>query len=293
MFETIGIILKQQDPRIAPNLQKLAAYLHTDGRQAFVEEDSGEAYPDCNLPRLEADELARQCDLVIAMGGDGTMLQAARLLAEFDVPLVGINLGRLGFLTDITPVRLEQTLDAILAGEYKEERRFMLHAAAYRGERFLCDAIAFNDVVVHKWNMTHLFTYSTHINGQLVSIQRADGLIVSTPTGSTAYALSGGGPLLHPSLNVILLVSICPHSLSNRPIGIDADSHLEIILPPDQPTTKVQMSCDGDPCQTLFAGDRVIIKKHHHVRMLHPMDYDLYAMWRAKLSWGKDVDLTG
>jgi NAD+ kinase len=290
VFSSIGLILKQGDPRIAHTLRELSAYLHAKGLQVFVEENCVDACADVVLPTLSLAQLSVRCDLIIAIGGDGTMLQAARTVAHERACLLGINLGRLGFLTDIVPERLHEDLGPVLDGEYFEEERFLIQAEAYRGTRWLCEAVAFNDVVIHKWNMTHLFTYTTHINGHLLSSQRADGLIVSTPTGSTAYALSGGGPLLHPGLNALLLVSMCPHSLSNRPIVLDGDSIVEVFLPPDQPCVKAQMTCDGEPCQTLSAGDRIVIKKHRYIRLVHPLNYDHYARWRAKLSWARELD---
>jgi NAD+ kinase len=291
VFSAIGLILKQGDLRVTQTLYELNARLRARGLEIFVAHESAPACADLDVPALSMEQLGTRCDLIIAIGGDGTMLEAARTVVHDRVCLLGINLGRLGFLTDITPECLDEHLEPVLDGAYFEEERFLIRAEAFRGTRWLCESVAFNDVVIHKWNMTHLFTYTTHINGQLLSSQRADGLIVSTPTGSTAYALSGGGPLLHPGLNALLLVSVCPHSLSNRPIVLDGDSIVEIFLPLEQPRMKAQMTCDGVPCQTLNAGDRIVIKKHRYIRLLHPLNYDHYARWRAKLSWAKEVEL--
>ncbi|MCP4699949.1 MAG: NAD(+) kinase [Gammaproteobacteria bacterium] len=286
MFTTIGLITKCQDKRVGDTLYTLIHYLHQHKRSMLIETESAAAWPAHGLRVADCAELGAECNLIIVIGGDGTILKAARLLAQHDVRLLGINLGRLGFLADILPYEIIEYLDIILGGRFLEEKRFLLHAEVIRGTECLCESEALNDVVIHKWNMAHMLAYATNINNQFVSNQRADGVIISSPTGSTAYALSEGGPLMHPSLNALLLVSICPHTLSNRPIVIDGDSVVEISLLSEQ---KIEgaMTCDGILCQALLPGDRIVIRKSHGIRLIHPHGHNHYDTLRAKLHWGK------
>jgi len=230
-----------------------------------------------------------KCDLVIVVGGDGTLLKAARLLVDMDVRILGINLGRLGFLTDVSRHEMEARLDEIFAGRFQEESRFLLRAVVVRNGEETMHGDALNDVVLQKWNVARLIQFDTHIDGLFVTTQRADGLIVSTPTGSTAYALSGGGPILHPSLNAIALVPICPHTLSNRPIVVDAMSTVEIVVCDGQQTS-AQLTFDGQTASALEPGDRVVIRrKDRPVRLIHPPDHDYFATLRTKLHWAKEM----
>jgi NAD+ kinase len=235
---------------------------------------------------LSLPEMGRCCSLVVVVGGDGTLLHAARAMAQFDMPLVGINLGRLGFLVDILPKDIEARLERILAGEYEEEARHMLVASIYDQVLGTGECLALNDVVVHKWNPARMIELETYIDGVFVNAQRSDGIIVSTPTGSTAYALSGGGPLLHPTLDVVALVPICPHTLSNRPLVVAADSTIEIrIAEGDRDQAKV--TCDGLTAPNLNSLSRVYVKKAPwSARLLHPKGHDHYKILRAKLGWG-------
>lgn len=274
MFKSIGVIAKRDHIHIKEYLCKVLSFLHKRDLNIF------------NLnSKAEIETLGGNCDLVIVIGGDGTLLQAARLLAQYNVYLLGINLGRLGFLTDISPTEIEKYLDEILTGKFIEEKRFLIRAKVYRDNNYLCECNAFNDIVIHRGNMPHLLTFDTSINGHFVNKQRADGLVVSTPTGSTAYALSAGGPLIHPSLNALLLVTICPHTLSSRPLVVDGNSDIEIIIDPQQ-RGLAQLNSDGVLYHELEQGDRIIIEKHQHVSLIHPQGYDHYATLRAKLNWG-------
>ena len=274
MFKSIGVIAKRDHIHINEYLCKVLSFLHERDLNIF------------NLnSRAEIERLGSGCDLVIVIGGDGTLLQAARLLAQYDVYLLGINLGRLGFLTDISPTEIEKYLDEILTGKFIEEKRFLIRAKVYRDNNYLCECNAFNDIVIHRGNMPHLLTFDTSINGHFVNKQRADGLVVSTPTGSTAYALSAGGPLIHPSLNALLLVTICPHTLSSRPLVVDGNSDIEIIIDPQQKGL-AQLNSDGVLYHELEQGDKIIIEKHQDVSLIHPQGYDHYATLRAKLNWG-------
>jgi NAD+ kinase len=281
-FQHIGIIAKQHnDPRVIATLERALAQLQALGVQAHLEDATARM-----LGRPDGSEigtLGLRCDLVLVVGGDGTFLHAARELADFDLALVGINLGRLGFLVDILPDEIEHRLEQILSGAYEADTRILLDARMgiqYPSVR------ALNDVVIHKWNSVRMIEFETYIDGRFVNAQRSDGLIIATPTGSTAYALSGGGPLIHPRLDALLLVPICPHTLSNRPLVIPGSSRIEIRLCNPEPE-QVRLTCDGQIALSLGAGDAIQIERSpRRIRLLHPRDHDHYRILRAKLGWG-------
>ncbi len=229
-------------------------------------------------------ELATRCDLAVVVGGDGTLLSAARQLADAEVPVLGVNLGRLGFLVDITPEDIHACISAVLDGHYDEDARFLLSAQVGDGPATL----ALNDVVLHKWNIARMIEFETWIDGRFVYTQRSDGLIVSTPTGSTAYALSGGGPLMAPDLAAIALVPICPHTLSNRPIVVGADSAIEISVCGQTDPADVRITCDGAVSLTIATDQRLSVQRHHTpIKLLHPAGHDHFDVLRAKLGWGE------
>ncbi len=288
VFQRIGIIVKRGDERVAGTLERLVAYLQAQPIEIAIESASAPPLAAANISRVHRDALGRTSQLVIVIGGDGTFLSAARSLVDYDVPLLGINVARLGFLTDLNPLELSEPLEAILAGNFQEERRFLLKTSIARGETNAFQATALNDVVVHKSNIARLIEFETYIDTHLVYRQRSDGLIVSTPTGSTAYALAGGGPILYPSLDAIVLVPICPHTLSNRPLVVDMNSRIEIVLGQgDQ--AEGHLTCDGQTAVELLPGDRVIIeKKRRRIRMIHPLGYDYFATLRSKLGWNSE-----
>jgi len=286
-FKKIGIIGKHGDDRVVDAIKSLSEYLLARNCEVFLDKITSELPLDLPHEVLERQTLGKTVDLAIIIGGDGTLLNAARSLFVHDVPLLGINLGRLGFLTDVSPDDLNEKLDQMFAGEYDEEPRGLLHTRIYRQGELINQSSAFNDVVVHKWNGARMLEYETYIDGQFINTTRSDGIIVSTPTGSTGYALSGGGPILHPSLHAIVLVPICPHSMSYRPIVVYADSEIKIIVK-DCNQAEAQVTCDGQINLGLQAEDRIhITREEHLIRLLHPKSYDYYAMLRAKLHWGK------
>ena len=285
-FTHVGLIGKANDRKVALTLQKLAQDLQRRQVDIVLDEGIAPLFSDTDLRVVERDELAGLCDLAIVVGGDGTLLNAARSLAEPGVAVLGVNLGRLGFLVDVSPEDMEQQLDRILAGEYIEERRTLLHATMSRSGETLSESAALNDVIVHKRDIARMIELDTWINGRFLNTNRSDGLIVATPTGSTAYALSCGGPILTPKLNAIVLVPICPHTLSNRPIVVDDDAVIEIVL--HEGTLEASVSCDGQVSQPLEAGDRVNVRKHDHtLRLLHPPGHDYFAVLRKKLRWSE------
>lgn len=288
MFQRIGIIVKHGDERVAGTLNRLVAYLQAQSVETAIECDSVTSLLEPNIHRVDRDTLGQTCQLVIVIGGDGTFLSASRSLVDYDVPLLGINVARLGFLTDLNPVDLPEPLEAILHGNFLEEQRFLLKASIARGASNVFSTTALNDVVVHKRNIARLIEFATYIDNHLVYRQRSDGLIVSTPTGSTAYALAGGGPILHPSLDAIVLVPICPHTLTNRPLVVNMESRIEIVLG-EGDQAEGHLTCDGQTAVELFPCDRVVIeKKRRWLRLIHPAGYDYFATLRSKLGWNSE-----
>ena len=240
-----------------------------------------------NYKKASRDEIGRLCDLVIIVGGDGTILNAVRSLAHAHVPMVGINVGRLGFLADISPDEMEKSLDDILNGSYHEEQRLLLEMQVLRDNKVIFEADAFNDVVVHIRDVARMIEFETRINNVFVNHQRADGIVVSTPTGSTAYALSAGGPILHATLDAITLVPISPHTLSSRPLVVNADSQIDILIC----NTKegiAQATCDGHLSTDVHVGDHIKVKrKLKKITLLHPKQHNYFEILRAKLHWSE------
>ena len=289
MFRTIGLIAKRGDPRVGETLGRLLGMLHSRGVDVLLDADSRDAWPGSGVPAVARGILGERCDLVVVVAGDGTFLDAARSLVDHDVPLLGVNLGRLGFLADVMPDEMPARLDEILDGDFAEERRFLLDVAVERGSGRVFSGSALNEAATHKSSMARLVEFETYIDGHLVNSQRSDGLIVATPTGSTAYALSGGGPILHPSLDAVVLVPICPHTLSSRPIVVSGGSVVEVVLGHGAETS-VQLSCDGQTAAELAAGDRIRVRKHRpDLRLVHPPGHEYYETLRAKLHWGKGL----
>lgn len=226
-------------------------------------------------------------DLAIVVGGDGSMLHAARPLSRAGVPVVGVNRGRLGFLTDLAPHELPQRLDHLLAGDFHEEKRFLLAAEVRRQGHIQAELLALNDIIMHTGNTVHMVEFELFVEGEFVYRLRSDGLIVCTPTGSTAYALSGGGPILHPRLDAMGLVPMHPHTLSSRPIVVDGSSEIKIVLLSDIPPV---LSADGQATQGLQRGDVISVRKHpFQLRLLHPPGHDFYQACRTKLGWNSHL----
>jgi NAD+ kinase len=281
-FKRIAVIAKPDNAgQLKPTLTRLQALLDERGLTLLPDRQSAALLGLGQGAPLSA--LAENSELAVVVGGDGTLLSAARQLADHNIPLLGINLGRLGFLVDISPGDIHQCVGAVLDGHYTEERRFLLSAQVGQQP----PALAFNDVVLHKWNIARMIEFETWIDGHFVYTQRSDGLIISTPTGSTAYALSGGGPLLAPGIEAITLVPICPHTLSNRPIVIDARSEIEISVCGHTDPDDVRITCDGASSLMTSNGDKLKVRRHDtQVRLLHPVGHDHYDVLRMKLGWG-------
>lgn len=287
-FNRIALIGKYGDPGVGGTVDKLIAILKKRGVEVVLEEHTVTAVKANDYTIESLQDIGNDCDLAITVGGDGTLLNAARNLINANVPLLGINLGRLGFLVDVSPDELDVRLDEILDGKYEEEHRILLNTRiAHQDGGVDSVSDAFNDVVVHKWEVARMIETETYINGRFLNSMRSDGLIVSTPTGSTAYALSGGGPILEPDMDAIVLVPICPHTMSYRPIVIDGDSKIEIIVKEGQ-LSHAQVTCDGQINLGVVSGDKILIQKHQHcVRLIHPCKHNHYEILRAKLHWGE------
>lgn len=287
---TVGIIGKFGDAEIGGTIYKLSAFLLTKNLRVLLHEHAANVMPGHGLETADHKKIGESCDLCVIVGGDGTMLNAARALYTYGIPLVGINRGRLGFLADISPDTVIERINDILLGGYIVEERFLLHATIERGGEIISESSAFNDVVVAKWNMARMIEFETYVNDQFVNSQRSDGLILSTPTGSTAYALSGGGPIMHPTINAIVLVPICPHTLSSRPIVVSGDSHIDVVVT-DCNYDHAQVTCDGQINFSLFTGDRIhVCKIAKPIRLIHPADHDHFEILREKLRWGTKLD---
>jgi NAD+ kinase len=236
-----------------------------------------------SYPAVVMEEIGRRADLAVVLGGDGTMLNIARKLAPFNVPLVGINQGRLGFLTDLSIDTMQQVLGAILEGQYITEQRMLLYAEVARSNVTTFGGLALNDVAINRGIGGNMIEFEVRINNEYVCLLRSDGLIVATPTGSTAYALSAGGPILHPSLDLVALVPVSPHTLSNRPIVVGPDAVVEILM---QRTAVARVHFDSHSHFDLEENDKVMVRRSpHRVTLLHPSDHSYYRMLREKLGW--------
>ena len=285
-FSTIGIFSKQDELSVGKSLKLLYQFLQDQSLRVMAS-----AHPAAmlGLETCSDDEITSQSDLAIVVGGDGTLLQAGRLLTPHNIPIVGINLGRVGFLVDVLPEDMVTQLNLMLSGHFIEEQRGLLQAYAWRGENLLGSGTALNDVVLHSRNEIRMIEFTTAIDGNFVIKQRADGLVVATATGSTAYALSSGGPILHPSIDANVLVPICPHTLSNRPLVVNSQSQIEISLC-SQHSVDSRVSFDGHNNIELVSGDKIRIQAHpKKMRLLHPESYDYYHILRSKLHWGTQL----
>lgn len=269
---------------VSESLHRLVDFLARQNIQIFQDSDTTASF-DMDIPVLPREKMGDKNDLIIVVGGDGSLLSAARMAIKVNTPVIGINRGRLGFLTDILPQDIETHLSAVLEGKYEEEKRFLLRTRIFDDENTYFEGDALNDVVLGRGSETHLIEFSVHINKQLVSHYRSDGMILSTPTGSTAYALSAGGPIMHPQLNAIVLVPMFSHSLSSRPLVIDGEAQIELHISPFN-ETELRISCDGHESRMVKPGQKVSIQKNsNQLRLLHPLDYHYYDTLRSKLGW--------
>jgi NAD+ kinase len=286
-FRHVALIGKFQAQGSRSALEHIAHFLGTKGCEVAIEHDTASNTGLTQFPTLDAAAIGAQCDLALVVGGDGTMLGIGRRLAKFGIPLVGINQGRLGFITDIAFDDYQSTLAPMLRGEFEEERRWMMQAEVVRDGRCVFSATAMNDVVVNRGATAGMVELRVEVDGRFVANQRADGLIIASPTGSTAYALSAGGPLLHPAIAGWVLVPIAPHTLSNRPIVLpDAgEVAIEIVAGRD-----ASANFDMQSLASLMHGDRITVRRsEHQMRFLHPKGWSYFDTLRKKLHWNEGV----
>lgn len=283
-FRKVALLGRQRVEGIEDTLLAVKDYLINYPIEVVLEPDTAELIPNANVPVVTKDLICEKCDLIIVVGGDGSLLNAAHTAVDYGLPVLGINRGRLGFLTDIRPDQLGK-IDEVLSGHYFEEERFLLDATIYHPNGEITKTVALNDVVLLPGNIAHMIEFEVHINHQMICYQRADGIIIATPTGSTAYALSGGGPILHPQLDAIVLVPMFPHTLSSRPIVVKSDSEITLSLSPNNQVTP-RVSCDGQERILLSPGGKITIKKKPKMlRLIHPLDYNYFETLREKLGW--------
>ena len=268
-------------------LEEIAHFLHDQGCEVAMEAATAANMGISDYPVLDVTGIGTHCDLGLVVGGDGTMLGIGRQLARFGVPLIGINQGRLGFITDIPYVGFQQTLAAMLGGDHVEDHRSLMHARVMRDGRCVFDALAMNDVVVNRGATAGMVELRVEVDGHFVANQRADGLIIATPTGSSAYALSAGGPLLHPSIPGWVMVPIAPHTLSNRPVVLADASEIAIEIVAGRDASA---NFDMQSLASLLHGDRIVVtRSEHHVRFLHPRGWTYFNTLRQKMHWNEGV----
>ena len=284
-FKTIALIGRYNSAEVASGLVAMGDYLRREGREVLLEKETAVTNRVNGFPSADYAEIGARADLAVVQGGDGSMLNAARHLAVHRVPLVGVNQGRLGFMTDIASANMLEAMAEILAGRHATEERTMLAAEVHREGVVTLSTLALNDAVVNKGAVGRLIEFLVHIDGEFVYDLRADGLIVATPTGSTAYALSSDGPILQPSVPGFALVPICPHTLSNRPIMVSDRSVIDITL---KRSIDARLHFDGQMQCDLQEGDRVFVQRAAHaITFVHPPGYSYYAMLREKLHWSE------
>lgn len=285
-FKRIGLLGSLDVAEVKESLHKLESFLVSQGREVIYEEQAAKLVDWTVDKMLPIDELAGVIDLGIVVGGDGSMLSACRKMAASSIPLLGINRGRLGFLTDISPDEIEARVMPVLNGEYKQTRRFMLETSVTRDGQQIGTGTALNDIVLHPGMSVRMMTFELYVDGEFVYSQRSDGLIVATPTGSTAYALSAGGPLLFPELDAIVVVPLNPHTLSSRPIALHGDAQIELRVSSRNELHPL-ITCDGHNDFTTEPGDIITIQKHaNDIQLIHPKDNNFYGVCRSKLGWG-------
>lgn len=289
-IKSIGVIVKRHQPDALETLCALTRWLNDRGI-AFVglpeiESEQIEHNTGCQIQVVEEGELSKRVDLMLVLGGDGTMIATGRMLGDNQVPVIGVNYGGLGYLAEFPIEELFPALEAILAGQYQVQQRLMLRVELWRGEELVTQNRVLNDVVVNKSALARIIEIEAYLSDQYVSSFRADGLIVATPTGSTAYNLSAGGPIIFPSMNAMVITPICPFTLSNRPIVVPDDSVIEVRLITEN--EEVALTLDGQVGFSLQAGDRILIRKSNTAfNLVQPPNRNYFEVLRNKLKWGR------
>ncbi len=283
-FSKAGIIVKRGDEGATQTLTEVLAALAELSITTLVEHNAKPLLPE--LDTVSAQDIGESCDLAVVIGGDGTLLHAARELVDHNVPIVGINRGRLGFLVDVPPSDNLEQLKLILNGEHYSEERIILETRIMRDGECIDTSYSFNDTVIRVKDVLQIMDFDIIIDDVLVTHQRADGLIMATPSGSTAYSLSNGGPIVGPSINAVILQPICPHTLTSRPLMVDSNSTVRVHLWDDK-IMEAQVVCDGQIYMPATLGDMIEMRvKKQRVTLLHPASYDYHRILREKLNWG-------
>lgn len=285
-FAVIAIIGKPRAQQAIDTHLELYTWLQNQGYKVYIDDRLKEIIDDIPSSDFASlTELGSMADLAIVVGGDGNMLGAARVLSRFDISVIGVNRGNLGFLTDLNPDDFKTALSAVLEGEFISEERFLLEAEVHRHGQIKSHNIALNEAVLHPGQVAHMIEFEVYIDQSFAFSLRADGLIISTPTGSTAYSLSGGGPILSPSLNALSLVPMFPHTLSSRPLVVDSKRHIKLVVSPDNRGTQ-EVRCDGQISLPVSPGDEIHIYQSANVlKLIHPKNYSYYNVLRSKLGW--------
>ncbi len=282
-----ALIGRFADPRVAESVHALVPHLQSRQVAVLMSTESAAAGDFPRVHRVSENQIGEQCDLAIAVGGDGTLLYAARLVAHHGVPLLGVNRGRLGFLTDVMPQDMFPCIDSALQGTLQSDERPLLSARLHNANGTVSESLALNDVVMQKLVTGRMLDFETYVDGVYVNTHAGDGVVIASPTGSTAYALSCGGPIVAPHLDVLVVAPICPHTLSDRPIVVSARSHIEVKLL-ERTDTRAQVTCDGAVLGEFEPGDRLNIRTApERVTLLHPAGHDYYRLLRSKLHWGR------
>lgn len=293
VFRNIGVIGRVDSDYVVDSVRQLVGMLEKRAVKIVLEEQTANALEDHQFQVATRRLIGEMCDIVIVVGGDGSLLGAARDLARHDALILGINRGQLGFLTDIAPEEIEKEVGAVLDGDYTSEQRFLLDMQLTRKGAPIAESNAFNDVVLHSGQAPTMLNFELYIEGDFVYSQRSDGLIISSPTGSTAYSLSGGGPIMHPRLDAIAIVPMFPHTLTSRPLVIDAESEIKIVIGENNPD-HLTISCDGQVNSQAKPGDVIKINKYRkRINLAHPKGHVFYATCRDKLGWGTHIGSNG
>jgi NAD+ kinase len=286
-FKSIALIGNARDERVAECMLSLARHLASRGLLPLIDPRQPPILAPGTFVECPEQSFASRADLIISIGGDGTLLYAASLVAGHSVPLLGINRGRLGFLTDVGPASMLEHVDSVLNGKYSQDRRSLIAARLERHDGPAVRALALNDVVINKRETGHVMEFETSINGRYVNSHGGDGIVIATATGSTAYALSCGGPIVEPDLDVWVMAPISPHTLSDRPIVVRAGSRILVRIA-DRHGSRAQVSCDGTALGDMREGDRLHVEgSGAQITLLHPPGYDYYRLLRSKLHWGR------
>lgn len=283
-FKRIVLFGRRPGDAVPETLAQLYDFLKPQVDRLAIDAETAEKFSPPNADIIEAHALRSEIDLAIVVGGDGSLLRVAQELADQAIPVIGINRGRLGFLTDVNPDDFSH-LTPMLQGDYQAEKRFLLYAEVFHNQQRIAEANALNDVVLLPGDVAQMIEFEVRINGDFLCTQRSDGMIVATPTGSTAYALSAGGPILHPTLDAMILVPLYPHTLTSRPIVLDANNTVTLVVAQDN-ITSPGISCDGRDRIPLSAGDTINVRKNReYLTLIHPNNYNYYEALRSKLYW--------